>query len=136
MNSEKSKTQAEMKKEVLKHWSDMQQATVEELRHAYSINAASLMPFSEGCAFCEAYALGRDETDMCVGCPIAEHTGYDDCEDTPYYVAVTAFRALMAVPPETDGYRHIIKCWHYACGLMLMFIEGLEVNDKEGNADG
>lgn len=60
----------------IKHW--------EENLAAETPDAASV--HASDCALCNLFAA-----EFCTGCPVAERTGTDCCEDTPYHGAAISF---------------------------------------------
>lgn len=70
---------------------------------------------SDTCPLCHEH-LGND----CLGCPVAERTGKESCEDTPYYNAATEIWRVGQDPTPEN-----IRRARDACQREVEFLEGL-----------
>lgn len=79
----------------------------------------------ENCALCTVYA-----EDRCSGCPVANHTGFIECRNSPYFDARRIFNDMRFIVKEKRGPAHgeHVDAFTECAGKELKFL--IEVYNK------
>jgi hypothetical protein len=83
--------------------------------------------WADDCACCRAYLDLGSALNECAGCPISQHTGKEQCADTPYY---DVRAVLMELQSYDDPFDDLLASAKLACGDEYRFLVELALGGR------
>jgi hypothetical protein len=113
---------AHLIKESIAHWQRLRKLSVLQIRQNDTWHREN--PYAEHCPLCEEYLRGRPQTECCVGCPIAKHSGMKKCKNTPWEKARNTWVEVVCASNSTDNKatEEPLARWQTACDKELLFL--------------